>query len=162
MGQGISVTAVQMLQAYCTLANKGVMMQLHVVDRVENPNTGEVKIFQPVVKRRVIKESTAKKITKALSMVTKPGGTALRADIEGINVAGKTGTSQKWDNQLRAYSHRDYIASFIGYLPAEDPEIVLMVVVDEPHGSHYGGIVAAPTFKAIAEQTLLILSGKPL
>jgi len=160
MGQSVSVTAVQMLQAYCTLANDGVMMQLHVVDRVENPNNGEVQIFQAETKRRVIKSSTAKKITEALSLVTKAGGTARRAAIEGMDVAGKTGTSQKVVNGR--YSHSKYIASFIGYLPADDPQIVLMVVVDEPKGSHYGGVVAAPTFKSIAEQTLLILDGKPL
>jgi cell division protein FtsI (penicillin-binding protein 3)/stage V sporulation protein D (sporulation-specific penicillin-binding protein) len=160
MGQSVSVTAVQMMQAYCALANGGVMMQLHVVDRVENPNNGEMTIFQNQVKRRVIKPSTAKKITQALSLVTKAGGTARRAAIEGIDVAGKTGTSQKVVNGR--YSHSKYIASFIGFLPADDPQIVLMVVVDEPHGSHYGGIVAAPTFKSIAEQTLLLLEGDPL
>ncbi|MCK5834556.1 MAG: penicillin-binding protein 2 [Lentisphaeria bacterium] len=160
MGQSVSVTAVQMVQAYCTLANDGVMMKLHVVDRVENPNNGEVRVFQAKKKRRVIKSSTAKKITKALALVTKKGGTARRAAMEGIEVAGKTGTSQKVVDGR--YSHSKYIASFIGYLPADDPKIVLMVVVDEPVGSHYGGVVAAPTFKAIAEQTLLILGGKPL
>ncbi len=162
MGQGISVTAMQMLQAYCTLANNGVMMQLHVVDRIENPNTGEVKVFQPELKRIVIEESAAKAITSALALVTKEHGTAKRAAIAGIDVAGKTGTSQKWDQALRAYSHRNYIASFIGYLPAENPEFVLMVVADEPQGSHYGGTVSAPTFKAIAEKTLNYIQSKPL
>ena len=160
MGQSISVTAVQMIQAYCTLANDGVMMQLHVVDRIENPNNGEVSVFQAKERRRVIKSTTAKKITQALSLVTKSGGTARRAAIEGMDVAGKTGTRQKVVDGR--YSHSKYIASFIGFLPANDPKIVLMVVVDEPKGSHYGGIVAAPTFKSIAEQTLLILGAKPL
>ncbi len=160
MGQGISVTAAQMLQAYCTLANNGVMMQLYAVDRVEDPNNESVKVFQPQLKRRVISPEATKKMTQALSLVTQSGGTARRAAIEGINVAGKTGTSQKVVNGT--YSHSKYVASFIGFLPAENPEFVLMVVADEPEKSHYGGVVAAPTFKNIAVETLKYIQTDPL
>lgn len=160
MGQGISVTAAQMLQAYCALANDGVMMQLYAVDRVEDPNNESVKVFQPKLKRRVISSETTQKITQALSLVTQSGGTARRAAIDGINVAGKTGTSQKVVNGR--YSHSKYVASFIGFLPAENPEFVLMVVADEPKKSHYGGVVAAPTFKNIAVETLKYIQMDPL
>ncbi len=160
MGQGISVTAMQMLQAYCALANDGVMMQLHAVDRIEDPNYDKVTVFQPRVKRRVIGRRATKDIIKALSLVTQTGGTARRAAIEGINVAGKTGTSQKVVNGT--YSHSKYVASFIGFLPAENPEFVLMVVADEPMKSHYGGVVAAPTFKKIAVETLKYIQTDPL
>lgn len=160
MGQGISVTAAQMMQAYCALANEGVMMQLYAVDRIEDPNNETVKVFQPKVKRHVISPEAAQDIITALSLVTQSGGTARRAAIDGLNVAGKTGTSQKVIN--RTYSHSKYVASFIGFLPAENPEFVLMVVADEPQGSHYGGVVAAPTFKNIAVETLKYIQTDPL
>ncbi len=176
MGQGLEVTPVQMLQAYCTLANKGKMMQLYIVDRIEDPNSGEVTINKPQVKKQVISEKASKDITDALCLVTERTGTARRAKIEDIKVAGKTGTSEKLQvikkvhprtgkvKYIGAYpsSGKKYISSFMGYLPAEDPKFVLVVVVDEAKGSYYGGTVAAPTFKSISIRTLDYLERNPL
>jgi cell division protein FtsI (penicillin-binding protein 3) len=87
-----------------------------------------------------------------LELVVGPGGTAQRAKIEGVRVAGKTGTAQKAENG--GYSKDRWLSSFVGYLPADDPRLVVVVVVDEPKGNHFGGVVAAPVFRAIAEASL--------
>ena len=164
MGQGINVTPMQMVQAYCGLANKGMMMQLYAVDRIEDTNTDSVTVFQPQSKRRVISESAAKKITEALQLVVHgEDGTAHKAAVEGYRVAGKTGTGQVWDDVNHRYSETRNVASFIGYVPAENPEFVLLVVATEPSKiSQFGGTVAGPTFKRISEKTLNYLKTSPL
>jgi len=176
IGQGISVTPLQMVQAYCALANNGRMMQLHIIDKITDPETGEiVKDFIPrVKKRRVISPATAFQMTEALKTVTKKGGTATQAAIPGFEVAGKTGTAQKLIPAVRDedgnliqrayYSDSVHVSSFIGYVPADDPEIVLYIVVDEPPHKrplYYGGYCAAPYFRRICEQTLNFLNISP-
>ena len=176
IGQGISVTPLQMVQAYCALANNGRMMQLHIIDKITDPDTGEIiKDFIPrVKKRRVISPATAFQITQALKTVTKKGGTATQAAIPGFEVAGKTGTAQKLIPAVRDaegrllqrayYSDSVHVSSFIGFVPADDPEIVLYIVVDEPPHKrplYYGGYCAAPYFKRISEQTLNFLNISP-
>jgi len=92
-----------------------------------------------------------------LARVIEPGGTGTQAAIEGVSVGGKTGTAQKVVQETRRYATGKYISNFMGFVPMEDPSVVILVVVDEPKGAYYGGAVAAPIFKAIAEQTLSIL-----
>lgn len=160
IGQGVSVTALQMLQAYCAIANDGNMMQLHLVDRITDPNTGDTTVTQPVLKRTVARSAAITEITKALCLVTTEEGTALKAAVPGYHVAGKTGTAQKLVNG--SYESRKYIASFVGFVPAEDPALTLIVVIDEPSaGKYYGGTVAAPAWRRIAEQTLRYLNVPP-
>lgn len=176
IGQGISVNPLQMVQAYCALANNGRMMQLHIIDKITDPETGEiVKDFIPLLKkRRVISPATAFQITEALKTVTKKGGTATQAAIPGFEVAGKTGTAQKLIPAVKDadgriiqkayYSDTVHVSSFMGFVPANDPEIVLYIVVDEPPHKrplYYGGYCAAPYFKRIAEQTLNYLNISP-
>ena len=160
IGQGIAVTPLQMVQAYGALANDGVMMKLRLVDKLKNEKTGEVKEFPPQVRHRVIPQRVAYGMTQALKTVTEEEGTAYSARVPGYQVAGKTGTAQKWVG--KSYSERIHVASFIGYVPADDPAFVLMVVVDEPvYKYRFGGVAAAPYFSRIAEKTLSYLNVRP-
>jgi cell division protein FtsI (penicillin-binding protein 3) len=104
-----------------------------------------------------MKAETAKQLTQILEGVTRKGGTGEKAALASYAVAGKTGTAQKADSKTKAYSADRFVSSFVGFVPAEDPDIAILVVVDEPKGIAWGGSVAAPVFKNIAEQTLLYL-----
>jgi cell division protein FtsI/penicillin-binding protein 2 len=171
IGQGILTTPLQLVQAFSALANNGNMMQLRVVDRVADPTTGETKLFPPVLRRRVVAhESAIRDVVTALKMVTTDDGTASKAAIEGYEVAGKTGTAQKYIREelpdhkgyTGYYSNSKYVGSFIGFVPADDPAFVLLVSVDEPtEGGYYGGTVAAPSFRRIAASTLRYLQIPP-
>ncbi|MCH2174355.1 MAG: penicillin-binding protein 2 [Lentisphaeria bacterium] len=157
IGQGIAVTPVQMLQAYCALANDGRMMKLQLVDRIIAPNGNVVQSFKPEMKQQVSSPRVIQQVVNAMKTVTEEGGTARQARVQNYNVAGKTGTSQKWINGSYE-GHGKYISSFIGFVPAEDPAFVLLVVADEPKGKFYGGSVCGPTFSRIAEQSLRYLN----
>lgn len=161
IGQGISVTALQMVQAYSAIANDGKMMQLRLVDRIVDTKTNKTVKAETKLRNYVIRTEAASDIVTALSAVTTEGGTAKKAAVENYVVAGKTGTSQKLING--SYSgHDKYIASFIGFVPAKDPAFVLLVVADEPSlRSYYGGTVAGPTFSRIAGSTLRYLNIPP-
>ncbi len=165
IGQGILCTPLQMVQAYGALANHGIMMQPYIIAKTV---TGGVSRFSsPLVKGQPIQPETARKMTQALKEVTTKGGTGTRAAVPGFEVAGKTGTAQKWisDPSLKAkgyYSHREYVSSFIGYVPADNPEFVLLVAVDSPStGAHYGGTVTGPTFSRVSVRTLCFLQIPP-
>jgi len=107
------------------------------------------------VRSPVVEGSVAELVRKYLISVTQKGGTAQRAAILGYQVAGKTGTSQIYDQQLGRYSKTRYIASFVGFAPASDPLVTVLVVVEQPRTSIYGGTIAAPIFKEIVQRTLL-------
>jgi len=159
IGQGIAVSPLQLARAYCMIANGGYKVDLRIVDRIERGD--DVRIM-PVVKesKSIFANPTTKKmITDMMIGVTEAGGTCTEAAIEGFHVAGKTGTAQKVING--AYSNR-YYASFVGFVPAEDPKFVLLVTCDDPTvGSRYGGSASGPTFKAIAERTLKYMHVQP-
>ncbi|MBR7127185.1 MAG: penicillin-binding protein 2 [Lentisphaeria bacterium] len=160
IGYGVAVTPIQMVRAYGALANGGTLLPLRLIDQIEDPETGEitempyekgVKVFE--------NESTAETMKYMLSQVTRKGGTASKARVEGFNIAGKTGTARKKING--AYTTK-YFASFVGFAPAEEPEFVLLLSVDEPNGrSYYGGSVAGPTFSRICEKSLKYLNIDP-
>lgn len=156
-GQGVSVTAIQLASALGAIANDGRLMKPYVVRRILDQKGNPVKEFSPQVVRQVISPETARVMRQLLSRVTETGGTATQAAIEGIQVGGKTGTAQKVSQETKHYAPGKYISTFMGFLPAENPSLVILVVLDEPKGSHYGGVVCAPIFKGIAEQTLSIL-----
>lgn len=160
IGQGVGTSPLQMVRAYCALADHGRLRKLRLVDRIEDNQTGLI-IKNPIQKPLQVfhNPATWDKIIDMMCLVTEAGGTARRVAIEGYEIAGKTGTSQKFING--AYSHKKYIASFIGFMPAHDPELVLLVAADEPHGSIYGGRVAGPTFRNIALRSLRYLNIKP-
>ncbi len=153
-GQGISVTGIQLAVALSAIANGGFLMKPYAVEKITNEKGEVSQSFQPEVVRRVISEETAKKVTALLKTTTEKGGTGEGAVPMGFEVAGKTGTAQKIEPLLGGYSEDRFNSGFMGFAPADAPKIVLLVVIDEPRGESYGGIVAAPVFKAIMEKVL--------
>ena len=164
IGQGVSVTPLQLVRAYCAIANGGRLVKLRLVDRTRDPVT-EKYVRRPFEPARLVflHERARRQLVEMMKHVTKHGGTAERAAIPGREVAGKTGTSQKWISAKESetgkghYSEKRFFATFVGFVPADDPAFVLAVIADEPQGNHYGGVVSAPTFKRIAEKTLAYL-----
>jgi cell division protein FtsI (penicillin-binding protein 3) len=142
IGHGIAVTPIQMARAYSTIANGGILVHPHVVERVDGRPT-------PIRSgRRIVSKTVAKQVLNTLRGVVLDG-TGTEAAIPGYTVAGKTGTAAKIDPN-GTYSTSRYVASFVGLVPATHPRLVIMVMVDEPHGDIYGGVVAAPAFRDIA------------
>jgi cell division protein FtsI (penicillin-binding protein 3) len=150
-GQGISVTPLQLLRAYGAIANGGKLMRPYVVRRVIAPDGTVLRENKPEVVRQPVSRRTATRVTQLLEGVVE-GGTGTQARIDGISVAGKTGTAQKVEHGR--YSARDRMSSFVGFVPADAPRFVILVVIDSPKGATYGGIVAAPVFRQIAEYGL--------
>jgi cell division protein FtsI/penicillin-binding protein 2 len=153
IGQGIAVTPAQMIAAYGAIANKGVLTEPHLVDRI-----GNGKRVQPV-RRRILTTQTADEVRHMLREVVEEGsGTA--AQVPGYRIAGKTGTAAKPDGE-GGYSTSNYVASFVGFVPAKHPSLVILVTVDEPRGAIWGGVVAAPAFAEIANFALQYLEIPP-
>lgn len=153
-GQGVAVTPLQMARAFAAIANGGQLVQPYVGMRATSASGEELWEHQPNVIRRVMKPETAKAVTAMLEQVVEEGGTGTKAQIAGVKVAGKTGTSQKVEPGTGRYSADARVASFVGFLPADAPKFVIMVMVDEPQTSKYGGMVAAPIFQAIGAAAL--------
>jgi cell division protein FtsI (penicillin-binding protein 3) len=149
-GQEVSTTALQVAMAYAAVANSGVLLRPTLVLAAKDSDGNEVHRARTVPVRRVISESTARTLTGILAQVVSEG-TGVEAALPWATVAGKTGTAEKYDPERRTYSTENYVASFVGFLPAESPKVVCLVVIDEPEGSIYGGSVAAPLFKEIME-----------
>ncbi|HET8565081.1 MAG TPA: penicillin-binding protein 2 [Solirubrobacterales bacterium] len=146
MGQGLAVTPIQMVAGYTAIADGGVLKPPQLIKRV-----GEEEVHEPKG-RRVISPQVAGEIREMLEGVLAPGGTASEVSVPGYTLAGKTGTAQVAENG--GYSKTKYIASFIGFAPAQNPQFLCAVIVDEPQGEIYGGSVAAPAFGKIAEFAL--------
>ena len=151
IGQEVTVTALQLICAIAAIANDGVYMQPFVVKCIKDNQDEVIKEFQPQVVSQVITPETAKRVKAILKRVVE-NGTGKRAMIDGVSVAGKTGTAQKVVNGT--YSHNKYYATFYGFAPVEDPKIAVIVVVDEPHPDYYGGTVAAPVFQEVVRDSL--------
>lgn len=159
IGQEIGVTPVQMVAAFGALANDGVRFAPHLIREVRSAGGAVVYRAQPE-QRRVINAETAIAIRGMLEGVTLRG-TAKQAQLDGYSAAGKTGTAQKIDPRTRAYSATKHVASFVGFAPVSNPQVAIIVVVDEPAGAYHGGDVAAPIFREVAEQILPILGAMP-
>ena len=147
IGQGISVTPIQMASAFTAIANGGVKRRPYIVVGEGSPG------------KRVLSRRTASEVSRMLEGVLAAGGTAAEASVEGYTLAGKTGTAEKAENGT--YSKTDFVASFIGYAPARNPRLLVSVMVDEPRGDIYGGTVAAPAFERIMEFALPYLKIPP-
>ncbi len=161
MGHAVSATPMQVHFAMSVIANKGVLMEPMLTQRIFDANGKDVIRFTPKAKRRVISTEVAAKMSKMLSDVVGDEGTARKAEIENYMVAGKTGTTQKIvDGQ---YSRHHHVASFSGFFPADNPALVITVVVDDPQlkGIGYGGSVSAPAFRNIAEACIAYLGIRP-
>jgi cell division protein FtsI/penicillin-binding protein 2 len=157
IGQEISVTPIQLIMAISAVANRGTLMKPMIVKEILDSEQNRVKVFKPKPIRQVVSVDTASTMTKILEEVVS-NGTGTRAKLSGYRVAGKTGTAQKFDFSIGKYSKDKYSSWFVGYVPAENPKIAILVLLDEPKGSYYGGTVAAPVFKEIASKVLPYLS----
>jgi cell division protein FtsI (penicillin-binding protein 3) len=146
IGQGLSVTPMQMVAGYTAIANGGMLRPPQLIKRV-----GEEPVEEPKG-RRVISPQVASEVREMLEGVLAPGGTASEISVPGYTLAGKTGTAEKAEDGT--YSKTKYVASFIGFAPAQNPQLLAAVIVDEPQGEIYGGSVAAPAFGRIAEFAL--------
>lgn len=160
-GQGISVTALQLINGLCAIANGGYLMRPYVVKGIVSEDGKYLRKTGPSVLRRVISKETADVVTEMMRKVVSEDGTGTKAQITGFEIAGKTGTAQKVDHATRSFSNSKFMGSFMGFVPAENPRIAVLVIIDEPKGRGFGGTVAAPAFKAIAEQTLSYLKVFP-
>ena len=158
IGQEVAVTPLQVLRAYSAIANGGYLVQPHLVAEIRTPDGQTLFSFSQEEKKRVISERSAAAMRDILKTVVEEGGTATGAAIDGNKVAGKTGTAQLIDQRTKRYSRDRFISSFVGFVPAEKPRMAMIVVIHEPKGQIYGGVVAAPAFKAIADQALSYLN----
>ncbi|MCR4662987.1 MAG: penicillin-binding protein 2 [Endomicrobiaceae bacterium] len=156
-GQELYVTPIQTIGAYSVIANGGTLLKPKIIKAI-----GDKEYNEPtVVRKNVIKEETAYKVRQALRGVV-VDGTGKSARVPGYTVGGKTGTAQKFDQKLKKYSKKNYMASFCGMLPAMNPEIVILVIYDEPNGDeYYASTVAAPVFSKIAQRTAEYLNIPP-
>ncbi len=159
IGQEIGVTPLQIASAFGTIANDGVRVAPHIVRGVR-ASDGALIANSPAAAMRVTSEKTARALRGMLESVTLRG-TAKKAQLEGYTAAGKTGTAQKIDPATRAYSATKHVASFAGFAPVENPQVVIVVVLDEPVGAYHGGDAAAPVFRDIADVVLPYLRVMP-
>jgi cell division protein FtsI/penicillin-binding protein 2 len=155
MGQGLAVTPMQMATAYSAIANGGILRQPRIIKAVGGHDVREPR------GKRVISSRTASQIRQMLEGVLSPDGTASEVSVPGYQLAGKTGTANKVDPETGEYSKENYIASFVGFAPADDPKLLAAIMVDEPHGDIYGGAVAAPAFGQIMSFALPYLRIAP-
>ncbi|MDR1081147.1 MAG: transpeptidase family protein [Deltaproteobacteria bacterium] len=160
-GQGLSVTALQLVMAVAALGNDGLLMRPMLVSRVVDSEGRIAELREPEINRQVVSPLTARQVTAMMRMVVLKGGTGRKGDMKGYPVAGKTGTSQKWNPLTGTYSHDRFIASFVGLAPYDNPELCLLVVLDEPWPSYYGGTAAAPVFREIMAEALPLLDVPP-
>ena len=159
MGHGVAVTRLQMLEAMAAIANDGWLMRPMIVKQLQSHNGVVIQTYQPEKVRQVVSDAASKKMVQALKTVVLKGGTSPEAALTNYVVAGKTGTAQKAENGT--YAPGKFISSFIGFFPADNPELCISVVMDEPKEGHYGGKVCGPVFKDIAEQCASYLNIPP-
>lgn len=153
IGYEIGVTSLQTAVAFATIANDGVKVQPHILKEIRQSDGKPVSAVKPITER-VVSEQTARELRRMLREVVL-NGTAKQAQLHGYSSAGKTGTAWKYDPQLGRINREKYISSFVGFAPANDPRVVIAITIDEPRGGlRYGGQVAAPVFKQIAQQVL--------
>ncbi|MCE2862555.1 MAG: hypothetical protein RIR76_1527 [Verrucomicrobiota bacterium] len=164
MGHTVSSTVLQMHQAMSVIATGGVLLRPQIIRQITSPTGDVVYAYDRAEIGRAVSPETAAEVARMLIGVTRQGGTATNAAIEGFDVAGKTGTSQKIIDGR--YSNRHHVGSFVGFFPAQRPRVVISVVVDDADraaagGNGYGRVVAAPSFKRIGERLIPILGIRP-
>ncbi len=161
-GQGVSVTNVQLALALGAIANKGRLLEPILVSKITDSTGMVLSEASPKVRRRAVGPHVSKLVGEMLTSVTEGEGTGVEAALPGFKVAGKTATAQKIDPKTGRYNDTNYTASFMGYVPASAPRLVISVVIDEPMaGTTSGGAVAAPVFRRVAELSLRQLGIRP-
>lgn len=159
IGHEVGVTALQLVNAISVIANGGLLMQPYILKEVRDKYDQEINVFYPKLIRKVISSDTANRVKEILVGAVE-SGTGRLAAIPGFRVAGKTGTAQKLGPDGR-YVHNRFVASFVGFAPADDPAIAICVIVDEPRPYYFGGVVCAPVFKRVASDVLRYLEISP-
>jgi cell division protein FtsI/penicillin-binding protein 2 len=159
MGHGVAVTRLQMLMAMATIANNGVLMRPMIVNRLQDRDAHVVERYEPQSIRQVVTPEVCKQMIEALKTVVSKDGTAPDAAMKNYVVAGKTGTAQKAEKGV--YVPGKYVSSFIGFFPADNPELCISIVMDEPKEGYYGGKVCGPVFRDIAERCASYLNIPP-
>lgn len=158
IGQEVAVTPLQILRAYAAIANGGYLVSPHLVSKVISPEGQVFSLSRDDSMRQVISQKTAETFKAILKSVVEEGGTGRRALVDGNDVAGKTGTAQVINPVTKRYSKEKFVSSFVGFVPVDNPRLAMIVVIYEPKGEIYGGVVAAPVFREIANQALSYLS----
>jgi cell division protein FtsI (penicillin-binding protein 3) len=159
IGQELMVTPVQLAAAYAAVANGGRLVKPHLVVRVGDHARGDrATPSAEAAGPRVMSERTAAILTGLLEQVVGPGGTGAPAAVDGVSVAGKTGTAEQVDPETGRYSFDREVASFVGFVPSRAPAVVIAVVLDDPRGRVWGGTAAGPVFARVAEATLRYLN----
>ena len=156
-GHGIGVSVLQLAMATAAIANGGKLLKPILVKKIVSSKGNTIKEFKPKLVRQVIERKTARILGKMMVSVTQDGGTGMEAAVQGFLVSGKTGTAQKPDTISGGYKKDSWIASFVGFVPTDDPQLAMAIVFDEPLIHYYGGVVAAPLFRKIAEKSLRYL-----
>ncbi len=159
MGHGVAVTRLQMLDAMAAIANGGWLMQPMIVSRLQDRDGTVIQRYAPQRLRRVISEEADKETIEALKTVPTKDGTCPEAAMKNYVVAGKTGTANKAENG--GYSRTKFVSSFIGFFPADNPELCISIVMDEPKEGHFGGKICGPVFREIAERCASYLNIPP-
>ncbi len=160
-GQGVSVSAIQLLGGISAIANNGTLMKPMLIKKVVS-NTGEdLRVYRPQAVRQVVSPKTAQQVKFMMSLAVAQDGTGTKAALDGYTVCGKTGTAQKALKNGKGYAKNRYISVFAGFAPKKDPELAILVVVDEPRNKYYGGDVAAPAFKNIMAESFNYLNIRP-
>ncbi len=160
MGQEVMVTALQMATAISVVANGGSLVRPYIISKVEDAAGVTLKEKKPVIRRRVIKPEVAATMREILTQVVERG-TGTKAKIPNVKAGGKTGTAQKVLPGGKGYSHSEFMSSFVGFAPADDPRYAMVVVLDEARPMYYGGVVAAPVFKDVLQAALLTQGLQP-
>lgn len=160
IGQGIAVTPLQLLTAVCAIANDGVLLKPHIIKEIHNADGSLATAVPTEVLKQVISPDTAKELAGLMEKVVSEGG-GKRAAVKGYRFAGKTGTAEKFNENGGGYKAGRYIASFVGFGPVDDPQLAVLVVIDDPDGIYYGGEIAAPVFSEIMPQILRYLNIRP-
>ena len=160
IGQGIAVTPLQMVQAFGAVANHGTMMKPFVIKEIDNPDGSVFKKTEPQEVGQPVSAEVSRIISTIMADEINSGG-GLNAKIDGYNFCGKTGTAQRLNSEGTGYAEGQYIGSFVGFGPLEDPEYVVLIVVDNPSGVYYGAQVAAPIFKMMMTDIVRIKGIRP-
>ncbi len=160
IGQSIAVTPIQLITAFCAIANDGILLKPHIIKSIKNANGTTYSETHIEEVRRTIDSASDKTLVGLLEQVVATGGGG-KASVRGYRIAGKTGTAQKVNEYGDGYSDGKYIASFCGFAPVESPQVALLVIIDEPYGSFYGGQIAAPVASRIFAQVFRYLRIEP-
>ncbi len=160
-GQGVTVTAIQLVNAVAAIANDGELIKPRIVSEIKNPDGSVFRRFEPETLRRAVSPAIAKQLREMMNAATDREGTGSRAVPDGYTVCGKTGTAQIL-NATGNYKNSDYYAIFVGFSPARSPELAVLVAIEAPRGKYYGGEVAAPVFEEIVRESFNYMNVPPL